>query len=77
MKFNKIATYQCDFVWPASGAFENFLDHRHVMEITISVRRCNDVVFKLGYIWRRLQLEGWSMLTKCGFLAVSANPVGQ
>jgi hypothetical protein len=47
--------YHRDFVWPAAGAFENFLDHRHVMEFAITIRGCNDVVFKLGYIRRRLQ----------------------
>ena len=67
--------YHRDFVWPATGAFENFLDHRHVMEFAITIRGCNDVVFKLGDIRRRLQFERRSSLTQCGFLPAAADPV--
>ena len=72
IKMKKI-TYHRDFVWPAARAFENFLDHRHVMEFTITIRGCNDVVFKLGDIRSRLQFERRSSLTaQCGFLAINA-----
>ena len=71
IKMKKI-TYHRDFGWPAACAFENFLDHRHVMEFAIAIRGCNDVVFKIGDIRRRLQFVRRSSLTQCGFLSINA-----